>query len=351
MAGEQTAKAAAKPAKKAGEGSRADAPAGAGAVKAALWVLSADEELAVDTLANLDEGEIRRLHDVVQRLGETTSEQLDAIHQEFRTQLKPGLLHLRGSQSYLTRLATRALGEERATRLLTTRPERTDPSESLGRADLDVLTPVLAAEHPQVIAAVLTSLDSHRSAEILPRLPEAIRGEVVRRMAQLVRVPRSALAEVERVLAAGLPVDADGDADVDGVRQAALILNQLEGPVADSVLAGLKDEELMGTLRRAMFTFDDLVSLDKRAFQVLLKEVPSEQLLTALKTASEKMREQVFASLSKRAAEMLKDDLEVMGPVRLADVEQAQQAIVDQALRLRNEGKLAIGGGGGDELV
>lgn len=350
MASEQTAKAPAKSAKRTGDASK-EAGASAGAVKAALWVLSAEEDLAVDTLANLDENEIRRLYEVVRHLGETTSEQLDAVHQEFRTQLKPGVLHLRGSQTYLSKLTTRALGEQKATRLLTVRSIQTDPTESLERADLDILAPVLAAEHPQIIAAVLASLDSHRAAEILPRLPEGIRGEVVRRMTQLAKVPRSALAEVERVLAAGLPVSSDGEADVDGMRQAALILNQLEAPIAESVLAALKSEELTGNLRRAMFTFDDLAQLDKRAFQVLLKEVPSEQLLTALKTANEKIREQVFASLSKRAAEMLKDDLEVLGPVRLADVEQAQQAIVDQALRLRNEGKLAIAGGGGEELV
>jgi flagellar motor switch protein FliG len=363
MANEQPNKAAAKPAKRPGEATHGDAArsedprneatkAAGGALKAALWVLSAEEELAVDTLANLEESEIRRLHDVVQRIADTTPEQLDAVHQEFRAQLKPGAVHLRGSQTYLARLATRALGEEKATRLLTApAPKPETQTSGLERADLELLIPVLAQEHPQVIAAVIASLELERSTEILRALPEGIRPEVVRRMAHIMKVPRGALNEVERVLSAGLPTTADDDTEVDGVRKAALILNQLEGPMADGILSGLRSDDLAGELRRAMFTFDDLSSLDKKALQMLLKETPSEQLLTALKTASSKMREQVFTSLSKRAAEMLKDDLEVMGPVRLSDVEQAQQAIVDIALRLRTEGKLTIGGSGGEELV
>lgn len=344
MAAEST-KPAAKPA-------RRESGASKGAVKAALWVLSTDEDLAVDTLANLDEGDIRRLNEVVQHIGETTPEQLDAVHQEFQTQLRPGVLHLRGSQGYLSKLATRALGQERATRLFAAKAgdKTLETKASLERANLEVLVPVLSEEHPQTIAAVLASLDSSRGAEILKLLPEGIRGEVVKRMARTAKVPQSALAEVERVLAAGLPTG-EGETDVDGVRQAALILNQLEGPLADSVLSQLNSDELVGSLRRAMFTFDDLIRLDKKAFQILLKEVASDQLLTALKTANAQMREHVFASLSKRAAEMLKDDLDVMGPVRLADVEGAQQSIVDTALRLRSEGKLSISGGGGEELV
>ena len=137
------------------------------------------------------------------------------------------------------------------------------------------------------------------------------------------------------------------------MRAAATILNQIDTEMADEILEGVGDDEsdLAGEIRRAMFTFEDLLSLDQRGFQVLLKEIPSDQLLIALKTASEELKEKLFGSLSKRAGAMLMDDLEVMGPVRLADVEESQQTIVSAALQLQAEGKLSIAGHGGDDYV
>jgi flagellar motor switch protein FliG len=176
---------------------------------------------------------------------------------------------------------------------------------------------------------------------------------VVGRVAKLSRVPRQVLDAAERVLSAGLPTSRDADREVDGIRTAAQLLNHLEAEMADDILDGLESETdtIAQDIRQAMFTFEDLSALDRRGFATLLKEVQSDQLLVALKTASNDLKDKVFSSLSKRAAEMLKDDLEVMRPVRLAEVQEAQQAIVSVALQLKNEGKLVIAGAGGDEFV
>jgi flagellar motor switch protein FliG len=212
---------------------------------------------------------------------------------------------------------------------------------------------MLKSEHPQIISAVLGNIDPTRSAEIIKRLPENIRRDVVGRVAKLSRVPRQVLDAAERVLSAGLPTSRDADREVDGIRTAAQLLNHLEAEMADDILDGLESETdtIAQDIRQAMFTFEDLSALDRRGFATLLKEVQSDQLLVALKTASNDLKDKVFSSLSKRAAEMLKDDLEVMRPVRLAEVQEAQQAIVSVALQLKNEGKLVIAGAGGDEFV
>lgn len=329
-------------------------PKMAGSTKAALWLLSVEEDLAVEILSHLSDKEINTISAAVKTLGKTSPAQLASIHTEFNQTLALDPLHLKGSMDYLGKLATRAFGEDKAWGLLGMGEDPSDDdSPGLGKADIDVLSSMLKSEHPQIISAVLGNIDPTRSAEIIKRLPENIRRDVVGRVAKLSRVPRQVLDAAERVLSAGLPTSRDADREVDGIRTAAQLLNHLEAEMADDILDGLESETdtIAQDIRQAMFTFEDLSALDRRGFATLLKEVQSDQLLVALKTASNDLKDKVFSSLSKRAAEMLKDDLEVMRPVRLAEVQEAQQAIVSVALQLKNEGKLVIAGAGGDEFV
>jgi len=321
-----------------------------GATKAALWLLSVEEDLAVEIMSHLSEEEITAISEAVKKIGQTTPAQLAKIHKEFDQVLALDPMHLRGSMDYLGKIASRAFGQERANEVLGLSAPRVPEGEGLDAADLDVLTGILKQEHPQITAAILASVAPERSAELLKRLPESVKRDTIWRVAKLTSVPRSVLDEAERILSAGMPTGQDAHREVDGIRTAAQLLNQMETAAVDDILSGLESDTdtIADDIRRAMFTFEDLAQLDRRGFGVLLKEVPSDQLLVALKTASKELRDMVFGSLSKRAAEMLQDDLEVMRPVRLSDVQEAQQSIVATALSLKTEGKLVMAGGGDD---
>lgn len=333
-----------------------NAAAGAGAVslahlsgpmKAALWLLSVEETLAVGTIGLLDNEEVVRLRRTVDNIKKVTPEELAQIHAEFARLLDEQPLRLHGSVEYLTRLATQAMGDVRA-RVLMAPHDKLPPSAMLMQTEVEVLASVLQEEHPQVIAAVLATLSPQRASEVLLHLPEAIRQDIVVRVARLSKMPHDSLSRAQEVLTAGLPVKGTEDYEVDGVRVAATMLNQLQVETAENILESLGSETLSAEVRQAMFTFEDLLKLDKRGMQALLKEANGETLLMALKAASEELREKIFASLSKRAAEMMREDLEVMGPARLADVEKAQMEIVTVALKLRSEGKINVIGAGAE---
>ncbi len=323
-----------------------------GPLKAALWLLSVDEATAIAVIGRLDEPELLRLREGAAQVRTAAPEEIQAIHQELQIQAQRGGPRLKGGIDYLTMLLTRAVGEERASRVLVG-PEVERQRGGLARADSDALAAALAEEHPQLVAAVLASLPPKRSAELLGKLGKEMAAEVMRRFAELEAVPAEALALVEGTLAAGLPVADERERQLDGARGAALLLNQLPEADANALLEGLSTEraEIATKIRRAMFRFDDLARLDRKSFQMLLKEIPSDQLLLALKTASPEIKNKVFAGLSRRAAEMLKDDLQMMGPARLADVEAAQQTVVDAAIQLKNDGKIMLAGAGGEGFV
>ncbi len=325
-----------------------------GPTKSALWLLSIEEDLAVEIMGSLAPEEITAIYDAVQEIGRTTPAQLAKIHKEFNQILALDPMHLQGGQDYLGKIASTALGADRAFEVLGIGVRKVEAGKGLDAADIDALSGILRGEHPQIAAAVLASVNTERSAELLKRFPEKIKRDVLLRVARLSSVPRAVLAEAERLLSAGLPSSPESHSEIDGIRTAAQLLNHLELSDADDILDSLESDAdtVADDIRRAMFTFEDLGELDRRGLGILLKEVQSDQLLVALKAASPEMREQIFGSLSKRAAEMLRDDLDVMRPVRLSEVQEAQQAVVATALQLKAEGKLAISGsGGGDEYV
>lgn len=318
-----------------------------GPMKAALWLLSVDEALAVGTMGLLSTDEVVKLRRTVDNIKKVSPDELTQIHAEFARLLEEQPLRLHGSVEYLTRLASQAYGDVRA-RVLMAPHDKLPASAMLMQTEVEVLASVLQEEHPQIIAAVLATLTPQRASEVLLHLPEANRQDIVVRVARLSKMPHASLTRAQEVLSAGLPVKGTEDYEVDGVRVAATMLNQLQVETAENILESLGSETLSAEVRQAMFTFEDLLKLDKRGMQALLKEANGEQLLLALKAASDELREKIFASLSKRAAEMMREDLEVMGPARLADVEKAQMEIVTVALKLRSEGKINVVGAGGE---
>jgi flagellar motor switch protein FliG len=213
---------------------------------------------------------------------------------------------------------------------------------------------LLEQEHPQTVALILSTQHIEHAAEVLTNLPEGIRADVAYRISKIEKVSPVVLSRIEDALhrEIGL-VSGKAHKKVGGVDAIVGILNHMKNNLVAYILEEMEqtDPDMAEEIRRKMFTFENLVALDGRSLQMILREVNNDSLTMALKTASEQMKEKIFANMSTRAADMIQDDLEAMGPVRLSEVELMQQSIVRIAMKLEEEGKLVLGSGGGDELV
>lgn len=250
-----------------------------------------------------------------------------------------------------------ALGEERARGILgglniNSSSGRT--LESLEMVDAKSLSTFLVNEHPQTVAVILAHLDPEKKGEVLRRLPESLQAEVVLRMANLDNVDPELISEIDKVLKNQLSSSHTVEqASLGGIQPVAEMLNVMDKNSEQSIMSRLeeKDPLLAEEIRKLMFVFEDIAKIDDRGIQILLKEVPNDRLLLALKTANDDIRNKVFKNISTRAAEMLREDLANMGPARLSDVETAQQEIVNVARRLEAEGKIIIARGGSEDAM
>ncbi|MCC6748484.1 MAG: hypothetical protein IT371_12545 [Deltaproteobacteria bacterium] len=329
-----------------------------GTAKAAVFLLSLDEERAVKVIAHMEEQELQRLRDAVEKLGPIGSDLLESVYLDFAGAFKTGLTTMRGGPAYLHSLVSKARGEEEALRLLA--PQSTlalpggpdgqpgrAPFAALASADADAVALALLAEHPQVMAAVLAHLPPVIAGAVMEKMSPSQQCDTLRRVATLTRVPKAAFADAEAALGA-LDLAPGEMGDVDGVGSAAAILNELPTEDATQLLERLAETHPneAAQLRKAMFTFEDLIDADKRGLQEMMRQVQSDTLMIALKTASEALKQKILGCMSTRAAAMLLEELAMMPPVRVADVEQAQFQIVELAMRLVQEGKLTIAGRG-----
>lgn len=228
------------------------------------------------------------------------------------------------------------------------------PFATLNHVDVSILSDYLKGEHPQTIAVVLSHLPGNRSARILGAMPEKIQGEVILRMANMGIIPRVVIDELEQVLKRDIEaMGAYEGRKLGGVDYVASIMNHLDINTENIIFASLEDVDplLADRIRQKMFIFDDIMDIDGRGIQTLLKEITNEDLILALKTANDELKEKIFSNMSNRAAEMLKEDLESLGPVRIADVETAQQNIIRIARKLERLGRLVIAGKGREDVL
>lgn len=250
-----------------------------------------------------------------------------------------------------------ALGEERARGIMgglnmSSGTGRT--LESLEMVDAKSLSTFLVNEHPQTVAVILAHLEPEKKGEVLRRLPESLQAEVVLRMANLENVDPELISEIDKVLKNQLANSHTVEqAALGGVQPVAEMLNVMDKNTEQSIMSRLeeKDPLLAEEIRKLMFVFEDIAKIDDRGVQILLKEVPNDRLLLALKTANDDIRNKIFKNISSRAADMLREDLSNMGPARLSDVESAQQEIVNVARRLEAEGKIIIARGGSEDAM
>jgi flagellar motor switch protein FliG len=261
-----------------------------------------------------------------------------------------------GSPDYVRRVLTQAVGKQKTDMLLdrVSTGQTGQGIEALRWMDAKAVAQIIAAEHPQIAAIVLSHLEPEQSASVLPLLTEEMRTEVLMRIATLNEVPQSALTELDQLVEKQANVAPPSPLRrIGGARTVADILNAMERDKSGEELGKIEkaDTEMHQQIKDLLFVFDNLLDVDDRGIQALLREVGSDTLAVALRGAEPEVQEKILKNMSKRAAEILKDDMEARGPVKLADVEAAQKEIVTVAQRLADEGTISLGGKGAGEFV
>jgi len=333
----------------------ASAAALSGPQKAMLFLVSLDEAVATRIFSHLSEEEVRLLRKASDELNEIAPTTVLAVHREFAELAGRGVpASLRGSSAYLRRLAGKALGEGKVAELWIDRPVAEGAVAALARLDDATILGMLELEQSQTVAVVMGQLEPARAAELLGQMPSARQAEIVLRTALMRSVPESVIEEIEQELSGELATFGQAKRrKVGGVEAAASLMKRMKPEICDGIIEQVAstDTRAADEIRRALFTFDDLVRIDGRGMQTLLKEISTDQLVLALKTASDDLKEKVFGNVSTRAAATLREELEILGPVRVADVENAQRAIIEIAMGLERDGKIQIAREGAGDYV
>lgn len=325
--------------------------------KAAIMLLSLDEAQADLVMKNLRPAEIRRIGKYMNKITTIPADTLRTVAREFITLAKEGGGTIAVGEGVAKNIVRKAIGEKEANVLMT--EEASDSGENpiverLRDVDPRVLLEFTKAEHPQTIALILVHLQPVQAAEIVESFSTEMQGEIIRRMATLKTVPREFIEEIAKTLEKEIVVGTISEHQVGGVQVVSEILNVMNRANENEIMAALddKDPNVASQIRALMFTFEDVLKLEDRSLQELLKEVSSEDLSKALKAVDEGQRQKFYKNMSRRGAEMLKEDIEMMPPIRLSEVETTQRSIVETAKRLEGEGRItALRGTQGDEYV
>ena len=324
--------------------------------RAAVLLICIGEEASARIFEELSDDEVRqitRTMATIEHIPLDIKEKVFAAYHDSKKRYAG--LFVKGGE-FAKKAISATPGEQRANFLL---DQFISGTESKSLETIALMAPRMVAglleqEHPQTVALVLSTQHIEHAAEILTHLPEKMRADVVYRISKIEKVSPEVLTRIEDALhrEIGL-VSGKAHKKVGGVDAVVGILNHMKNNLETEILDEMEqsDPEMAEEIRKKMFTFEHLIALDGRSLQMILREINNDSLTLALKTASEQMKEKIFANMSSRAADMIKDDLEAMGPVRLSEVELMQQAIVKVAMKLEEEGKLVLGSGGGDELV
>jgi flagellar motor switch protein FliG len=327
-----------------------------GPQKAAILLFSLGEDLAAEIVKNLDAQELKKLGASMARVFSLSPESMASVFSEFQkrasvNQVIP--LDLGERNQFLRKVFSKAregsqilLDEIQQTGKFTTFPK-------VRKLDAKTLANFIKNEHPQIIAVVLAHLDPGHTAAILEEFPAPLQTDVLYRIAKLENIPPAVLEEIEQTLQDEISMIENTEGkSVGGIRSAAEILNQMKGSAENQVLQAMEEQQqgMADEIRRWMFVFEDLIQVDDRSIMAILKEVETDALKMALRTASDELKEKIFKNMSERAATMMKEDLEVMGPVRLRDVETAQQTIIKVGKKLEGEGKIVLAGKGKEDV-
>ncbi|MFK7864440.1 MAG: flagellar motor switch protein FliG [Pseudohongiellaceae bacterium] len=319
--------------------------------RAAVLLMSLGEKDAANILRYMGPMEVQKVGTAMSSIANVARSDVELVIGNFLdnygTQTGLGL----GTENYIRNMLVQALGEDKASGILDTILVHGSTSgiDSLQWMDPRSVANAIQNEHPQIQAVVLSYLEPERSASILMNFSEKVRLDIIMRISSLESVQPDALKELNSILEKQFSgKGANPATNIGGTKTAAEIMNNLDSSVESDLMDSIKevDEDLGEKIRDLMFVFDNLKEVDDRGIQVLLREVSSELLILALKGADEELQEKIFGNMSKRAAELLRDDLEAKGPVKLTDVEAAQKEVLVIARRLSEEGEIQLGGGG-----
>lgn len=328
-----------------------------GTEKVAVLLMALGEDIAADILKHMGPKEVQNVGLSMSEMDrvpkDLVASTLNQFIQEIQKETGLGV----GSDEYVRNVLINALGEDKAggmiDRILL--GGNTKGLESLKWMDAKSVAELIRNEHPQIIAVVLSYLDSDQAASVLSEYPEKVRADVLMRIASVDGVLPIAMNELNEVLESQLKGGTNmKSSGLGGVKIAANILNFVDGSSSAAVMELVKeaDEDLGTEIEELMFVFADLIEVDDRGIQTILREVQTDQLVLALKGADNELQEKIFTNMSSRAADMLKDDLETKGPVKLSEVEEAQKELLVVARRLADEGQIALGASaGGEEMV
>ena len=322
----------------------------------AILLMSLGEEEAAEVFKQLAPKEVQRLGETIAKLKTVPRERVEAVLERFSTDAADTSMLVNDTNEYVKSVLRKALGDDKANLLIDRILQGGDVSgiESLKWMDPGSVAELLRNEHPQIVAAILVHLEFDQASDVLKQFTERQRNEVMVRIATLDGIQPSALKDLNEVMSKVL---AGGErmkkATMGGVKTASEIINLLGSSVETSVLDYIReaDPDLAQKIMDNMFTFDDLLKIDDRGIQALLKEVQSESLVIALKGATPELREKIFANMSSRAAETLREDLESRGPVRVSEVEAEQKEMLKTVRRLADEGQIVLTGGGDDQFL
>jgi len=313
------------------------------------------EEDAAQVLQHMSPDELQNLGEAMTNINDITQHEIYNVMLEFADSTKSTTPLDIGAHDYLKKVLKSALGNNKAKNILSRIVLGPDAKglEVLKWMNAETISDFIKDEHPQIIATLLTQLDGELAGSVLESLDENLQPKVIERIALMEDVNSEALKELDALVEEYFKKDKpDKIPSVGGPAIAAGILNNVKTDIESSVMDAIndRDKKLGDKIKSLMFVFDNLLDIDDRGMQTILRESPQDRLVLALKGASPDVREKIFKNMSKRAAEMLRDDLETAGPAKLSDVEDAQKDILEIALRLGEEGKIMLGGGGGDYL-
>lgn len=333
------------------------AASGKGGVEdAAILLMSLGEEEAAEVFRHLEPKEVQLLGETIARMKGVSHDKVDDVLQRFNALAGDQSMLVSDTDEYVKNVLKKALGEDKANQLLDRILQGNDISgiESLKWMDAASVAELLRNEHPQIVAAVLVHLDVDQSSSIMKLFTERHRNEVLVRVATLDGIQPSGLKDLNEVMSALLSgADRVRKSSFGGVKVAAEMLNLMGNRVETAALDFIReaDQDLAQQIMDNMFSFDDIVKVDDKGIQALLKEVQTESLVVALKAAPPELRELIFKNMSTRASESLREELESRGPIRVAEVEAEQKEILKVVRRLVDEGTITIGGNGDDQFV
>jgi flagellar motor switch protein FliG len=327
-----------------------------GRQKAAIFLVTIGAELSSEIFKFLREDEIETLTFEIARLETIDSEQKEQILHEFQELMMANQFISTGGIDYARELLEKSLGSQKAIDIINrlTSSLQVRPFDFIRRTDPTHLLNFIQQEHPQTIALILAYLEPNKASVILANLNHDVQSDVARRIATMDRTSPEVLREVERVLEKKISTLSSEDyTTAGGVESIVEILNLVDRASEKQIIEALEDEdpELAEEIKKRMFVFEDIIMLDDRSIQKVMREVDSQELAKALKSVDAEVQEKIFKNMSKRAAGMLKEDMEYMGPVRLKDVEEAQQKIVSIIRHLEDTGEIVIARSGEDEMV